>query len=130
MKTITKEELRSIPPLQKTVIRDAERLRKLERKMADGQSLTAESAWVYYTAIEEIKTELEVNEKFLNVLKGAAKAWIDTLPEKNFAQKNTKKILAYRYADSYDWAVIAEIMGISIRRLHQYEADAVKKIDA
>ena len=134
---ITRDEIRSIPELHKSIQADKERLRVLREKavslptMSDQervQTSPSGSGNRYVEAAVDLNKNIREKERQLILLQDRARAWIYSLPIENEKQKLTFRVLKYRYLKCYTWEEIADVMVYTVRHLQYIEENAVKSI--
>lgn len=134
---ITRDELRSIPELHKSILRDKERLRILREKATSIPSLSdqervqtspSSSGNRFVEAAVDLKREIQAKEIQLTELQDKAKSFICSLPNKTDAEKLTRKVLSYRYLKCYTWEEISEVVVYAPRYIRKLEWNAIKEV--
>lgn len=134
---ITRDEIRSIPEIHKSIQSDKERLRVLREKAVSLPTLSEQekvqtspsgSGNKYVEAAVDLNKQIEAKEIALILLQDRARAWIYSLPIDTEKQKLTFRVLKYRYLRCYTWEEIAELMVYTVRYLQYIEENAVKDI--
>lgn len=131
---ITKDEIRSIPELYKSIQRDKEQLSYLNEKATSVPSGLSDKERVqtspnntagrYVDAAADLQREIAVKERELSELQKRAKEFIETVKDP-FA----RKILRMRYLKCYTWDVIADLLGYTERHVGRLEAEAVNDLN-
>ena len=134
---ITREEIRSIPELHKSIQRDKERLRYLREKATSIPSLSDQERVQtspsgggnrFVEAAVDLNNEIRAKEIRLTELQGRAKKFICSLPAETEVQKLTLKVLKYRYLRCYTWEEISEVVVYAPRYIQQLEWEIVKDL--
>ena len=129
---ITRDEIRSIPELHKSIERDKEQLRFLREKATCLPSLndrervqTSPSNNVnsYSDEAADLNREIRKKELELTELQGRAKEIIDTI-----SNPLAKKVMKFRYLKCLSWEGVAELAGYSERRVQQIEWEIVRDL--
>jgi len=137
---LTREELRAIPQMHKQMVKDVERLHELEAKAVEVrsscsgnadrvQTSVTSRAGIYVEAAADLRKELEARDADLKLWKSYAEDWISELPDEKITDKQIKRVLTYRYVKAYSWELIAELVGLTLRRVHQIDAEALSVLD-
>ena len=131
---ITKEELRSIPGLHKSIQRDKEQLRFLHEKATSlpsqltgtekVQSSHDNNAGKYIDAAVDLEKEIREKELQLLDLQKEAAEFMNTIDA-----VLTRKVIRYRYMNCYNWDEIATLLGYEVRWLQHLEYEATYKLD-
>ena len=131
---ITKDEIRSIPELYKSIQRDKEQLSYLNEKATSVPSGLSDKERVqtspnntagrYVEAAADLQREITEKERELAELQARAKEFIETV-EDPFA----RKILRMRYLKCYNWDVVADLLGYAERHVCRVEADTVNDLN-
>lgn len=130
---ITRDEIRSIPELHKSITRDKEHLRYLNEKATCIPSMNTERERVqtspsnhgnmYVEAAADLAKEIKQAEAQLDELQKRAAAFIATVDE-----LLAKKILTLRYIRCYSWDVVADLVGYDERYVRRIEYQAVSEL--
>lgn len=130
---ITRDEIRSIPELYKSIERDKEQLQYLREKatsvgsgMSDRervQTSPSNNSMRYVDEAVDLNREIQQKEAELIELQTRAKAFIDTLDK-----PLTRKVMRYRYLRCMKWEAIADMLGYVEGYLRQIEAEAIKEL--
>ena len=131
---ITREELRSIPKLHKSIQRDLCHLDYLREKATCIPSTTTDHEKVqtspsnqgnkYIEAAVDLSKELEQKQKQLDELKLKATLFIETIPERQH-----RRVLEYRYIKCYEWQEISDLLGYTERRVCQIDKEEVSLLE-
>ncbi len=135
---ITREELRSIPVLNRQIEADKKRLYFLREKAVSLPSTLPDHERVqtspsgggnrYVEEAVDLAKEISEKEAELKKLRGEARAFIRSLPVETETEKLTRKVLTRRYLRGYTWPEIADSLVYSVRYLQQLEWDAIKNL--
>ena len=129
---ITREEIRSIPELHKSIKSDREQLMYLQEKatslpsMSDSEKVqTSPDGNVnkYSEEAVDLDREIQIKELELLELQKRAKVFIDTVKD-----PLAKRVLKMRYLKCYKWEEIAELTGYDIRWIQRKEGREVNKL--
>ena len=136
---ITKEEIRSIPELHKSIQRDKKHLWFLREKSTAVPSGLSDHERVqispsndqmhYVEEAVDLNREIEAKEAKLLELQTSAKEFIESLPHTTETEKLTVRVLRLRYLKCYTWESIGDLVGYVQRWPQQLEADALKKLE-
>ena len=134
---ITRDEIRSIPELHKSIQSDKERLRILREKAVSLPSFSDQEKVQtspsgggnkYIEAAVDLNKIIGEKETQLILLQDRARAWIYSLPIDSEKQRLTFRVLKYRYLKCYTWEEIADVMVYTVRHLQYIEENATKDI--
>ena len=130
---ITRDEIRSIPELHKSILRDKDQLEYLREKatsvpsgISDGervQTSPSNDGNKYVEAAVDLNRDIQRKEAELEDLKVRAKAFIDTIED-----PLSKRMMSFRYIDCHEWGMVAKLAGYTERRLQQLEFEIVSQI--
>ena len=130
---ITREEIRYIPELHKSIKRDKEHLRYLREKATCIPSMNTESERVqsspsnhgniYVEEAVDLAKVIKKKQEELEALQSKAESFIATvegiLP---------KKILTLRYIRCYSWDIVADLVGYDERYIRRIEYQLVSDL--
>ena len=132
---MTREEIRKIPELHKSITRKIEQLRYLEEKatavpsgLSEGERVQTSpnnDAGKYVEAAADLNREILQDQMELLELQRKAALFIETLPMDTEIQKLTVKILRYRYIKCYSWDEVSDLTGYQRRYIQRLEFDVV-----
>ena len=130
---MTREEIRKIPELHKSITRKIEQLRYLEEKatavpsgLSEGERVQTSpnnDAGKYVEAAADLNREILQDRTELLDLQRKAALFIDTV-ENPLA----KKVLRHRYLECMRWTDISDIMGYVTGYLQQIERETTKEL--
>lgn len=130
---ITRDEIRSIPDLHKSILRDKEQLHFLHEKatsvpsgLSEGERVQTSpdnKAGKYIDAAADLHREILEKEADLMRLQSDAEEFIETVDD-----SLAKKVLRYRYLKCMKWSDIAELLGYVEGYLREIEREAVKEL--
>lgn len=130
---ITIDDFRSIPPLARRIRREQEHLLYLREKATSIPSVmpnpnkvqtTRENrAGMYIDAAIDLANDIKVLENELRMLQGRVEPYINSLDN-----RTARKVMMYRYIDLYDWDVIADVMGYTMRWVQKLEQKAISEL--
>ena len=130
---ISREEIRSIPIVDRSIKRKQEQLTYLREKatsvpsgLTEGervQSSVTNTAGYYIDAASDLARIIRAEQLELSDLQHRAEAFISTL-ESPLAIR----ILRYRYIDCLKWEMIADLLGYSEDYLRQIERESVNNL--
>ena len=130
---ITRDEIRSIPDLHKSIQRDKEQLRFLREKatcvpstLTDHERVqTSSSSNVNRYTEEAVDLDREIQKKELELieLQDRAREFIATVED-----PLAKRILRLRYLRCHTWEEVAELAGYTVRYLQRIEWMVIKEI--
>ena len=135
---ITRDEIRSIPELNKSIQSDKERLRVLREKATSLPSMSDQervqtsphlSGNKYVEEAVDLNREIQKKEVQLVELQARASLFIYALPADTDKDKLTRKVLKYRYLRCYLWEEIANLLVYDIRWVQKIEDLATSKLD-
>ena len=135
---ITRDEIRSIPELHKSIQSDKERLRVLREKATSLPSMSDQervqtsphlSGNKYVEEAVDLNREIQKKEVQLVELQARASLFIYALPAYTDKDKLTRKVLKYRYLRCYLWEEIANLLVYDIRWVQKIEDLATSKLD-
>lgn len=128
---ITRDEIRSIPELYKSIQKDKERLTYLREKatsipsgITEGERVQTSvssngNRWVEEAA--DLDREIKAKEVMLKELRAEAATFIRTVDH-----ELTRRVLRCRYSRCFTWDETVEYLGYDLRYLHRLEAEAVE----
>ena len=135
---ITRDEIRRIPELHKSILRDKEQLIFLREKATSIPSSFSDRERVqtspnfggnkYVEEAVDLNKDIQRKELLLVELKGKAKEFIFSLPCETETDRLTRKVLKYRYLKCYTWEDIAELVGYYERHIRRLEYQAVQQL--
>ena len=130
---ITRDEIRQIPDLHKSIERDKEQLVFLREKatcipstLKDQervQTSPSNSGNKYIEEAVDLNKEIQRKKEELTELQGRAKQFIVTVED-----PLTRKILKLRYLKCYTWDEVAELTGYVVRWVQQIEWSVIKDL--
>lgn len=130
---MTIEEFREIPRLARQIERDREHLLYLKEKATSIPSIMPDPnkvqtsrenrAGVYVDAYIDLEKEIKAKEAALQYMRACANFIIEQEPD-----SLTRRILKSRYLSGMTWEQVADVVGYTVRRVHQIERGALKKI--
>ena len=130
---LSKSDIRRIPELYKQLQHDREHLRYLREKATSVGSTTQNSEKVqtspsndsmrYIDAAVDLEREIREKELELLDLQSAAAEF-----RKNLTDPLQRQVIRYRYLKCCTWEQVADLLGYSVRRVYQVEAEALKKL--
>lgn len=130
---ITREELRRIPELYKSIQRDKEHLAYLREKATSVPSTLKDQERVqsspnpgvnkYVEAAADLSREIGWKQTCLDDLTCRASLFIETIQD-----DLARKVMEYRYVKCYEWNEIADVMGYAMRYLQQIEWEEIKNL--
>lgn len=138
MNRITRDEIRSIPVIHKSIQRDKEQLRFLREKATSVPSGISDRERVqtspsndgnrYIEEAADLDRDIRAKENRLKTLQTQAKAFIRSLPVESEKDRLTIKVLKHRYLNCYSWDDTADLIGYDIRWLRRLEQQAVSNL--
>ena len=130
---MTIQEFRDIPALARRIERDREQLIYLQEKATSVpstaygrervQNTVQNRAGQYSDAAVDLEREIEAKEAELAEMKAAVEPLIDAVED-----DIERRILKARYLRTYDWEVVADMTGYTLRRCTQIERKALLKL--
>ena len=130
---ITRDEIRSIPDIHKSIKRDKEQLLFLREKATCIPSSTTDQERVqsspsnhgnkYVEEAVDLSKDIQKKEEELLELQKRAKEFIGIVED-----PLAKKILKLRYLKCYTWDEVAELTGYVVRWVQRIEWDSVKDL--
>lgn len=135
---ITRDEIRRIPDLHKSIERKKEQLRYLQEKATSIPSGLSESERVqtspsnsadkYIVEAADLNRDIQQTQLELIELQDKARLFIESLPTETETQKLAAKVMRYRYLKCYTWEEIADLAGYVSRWVQQIEWDIVQDL--
>ena len=136
---ITRAEIRRIPELHKSILRDKEYLIFLREKATAIPSTLPDHERVqtspsgggnrYVEAAIDLNKDIQRKELLLSELKAKALEYIESLPDETETEHLIRKVLRYRYLECYTWEETAELLGYYERHIRRLEYQAVSQIE-
>ncbi len=130
---ITRDEIRAIPELHKSIQRDMGHLDYLREKatsvpsgISDGervQTSPKNDGNKYVEAAVDLCRDIQRKEAELEDLQARAKEFISTIGE-----SLPRKVMTLRYLDCCEWDQVADLAGYTERRVQQVEFEVVSQI--
>ena len=131
---ITRDEIRKIPELHKSIRRGMDHLEYLSEKataisssIGDGervQSSADNKAGRYIDAAVDLSRDIEKERTELLELQRKALAFIETIDDPLH-----KKILRYRYIWCYSWEDVADLVGYQQRYIQRIEYEILQELE-
>ena len=135
---ITREEIRSIPELYKSIQRDKEQLLYLQEKATSVPSTIPDHERVQTSPsnngnkyVEEaVDRSREIKEKELKLaeLQHRMRGLIASLPRETETDKLAVRILRLRYLKCYTWEEVAELTGYVERHVRRVEYEILEDV--
>lgn len=132
---ITRDEIRRIPDLHKSIDRKKEQLRYLQEKatsvpsgLSEGervQTSPSNTAGKYSDAAADLNREIRQDQLELTELQSRASLFIETLPTDTETQRLTVKVMRYRYIKCYHWWEVSELLGYDERWIRRIESQCI-----
>lgn len=136
---ITRAEIRRIPELHKSILRDKEQLIFLREKATAIPSTLPDHERVqtspsgggnrYVEAAIDLNKDILRKELLLAELQAKAREYIESLPNETETERLIHKILRYRYLKCYTWEETAELLGYYERHIRRLEYQVVSQIE-
>lgn len=136
---ITRAEIRRIPELHKSILRDKEQLIFLREKATAIPSTLPDHERVqtspsgggnrYVEAAIDLDKDIRRKEHLLAELQTKAREYIESLPNETETERLIHKILRYRYLKCYTWEETAELLGYYERHIRRLEYKVVSQIE-
>lgn len=129
---ITRDEIRRIPKLHKSIERDREQLLYLYEKATCIPSLNihervqtspTNQSNKYIDAAVDLADEIREKQTELEELQVRASLFIETVDD-----DLTKRMLRMRYIKCYTWETVGDLLGYVPRWLMRLEAEAIKDL--
>lgn len=130
---ITRDDIRAIPDLYKSIQRDMERLYFLREKatsipsgITEGERVqtstsSAGNKWIEEAA--DLSREVEAKSKKLRALQEEADVFISTVNH-----ELTRRVLRCRYIRCFTWDETVDYLKYDLRYLHRLESEAVRTL--
>lgn len=130
---ITRDEIRYIPELHKSIKRDKEQLLFLREKATCIPSSTTDHERVqsspsnhgnkYVEAAVDLSRDIQKKEALLTELQQNAKTFIETIEE-----PRARRVLELRYLKCYTWEDVSELAGYTMRWAQHIEWTIVRNL--
>ncbi len=130
---ITRDEIRSIPELHKSIIRDKEQLLFLREKATCIPSSTTDREHVqsspsnhgnkYVEAAVDLSHDIQKKEARLATMQQNARGFIETIED-----PKARKVLEMRYLKCYTWEEVSELSGYTMRWAQHIEWTIVRNL--